>query len=164
MTMHGGMTPPEGATVASAAVAESLSTLGYAMFALVRRIPLDEIPSMDTFVANARAAEISPGPDTDNTFDSTLPPAGEQEFDSAVAEAGAFGAADVGEDFGAITSPAALDPNVSEIAERAHAAQVAAEQAAAMPPPAQPMELLQPSPEYTGSTLAMLQEINFLDE
>lgn len=180
MTSVDGTTPPDAAT---AVVAESLSTLGYAMFAFLQTGPLNQIQSMPEFMDQVRreAEAAAAG-------DAYKEPAyvGDPEEES-------FGQSDVGEHLGAVTQRP--DPNKMQPQSQPQY-QYRPPAASATPPPSssvqipvgppaagaiaagladdeddEPKELPQPKdpvgtiPEYKGNeTLAMLQEISFLDE
>jgi hypothetical protein len=132
---------PEGAT-ASAVVAESLSTVGYAMFALLQTGPLKQVPSLSQFMAQVRAEEAAFAQPTEQAH-----PAYQGDPDE-----GTFGAVEVGENLNAVTQPTAA-PSPTDGEEDSQEE---------LPQPKNPIGTI---PEYTGNqTLAMLQEISFLDE
>lgn len=159
---------PYGDASASAVVAESLSAVGYAMFAWLQTGPLEQIPSMSEFRAQF-APEAPAQPEH---------PAYQGDPEDGVT----FGVAEVGEDLAAVTQ----QPEVAPEVVLAPAAPVAASSAqVVLPVPGAPVPLGVPAesvsdgvvepvaqppvpvtlPEYTkNQTLQMLQEISFLDE
>lgn len=150
MTHADPTTPPTGG--APAVVAESLSTVGYAMFALLNTGPLDQIPSIHDVVARFHTEEPTPAvadldavdqPQGDAAPAFTEPPV---SLDAALYES--------------VTVEDAPVPVPAAVAPVAPVAPVPPVEA--YPQPKDPIEAL---PAYTGHhTLAMLQEISFLDE
>lgn len=153
-------TTPEGDAAGSAMVAESLSTVGYAMFALLNTGPLETVPSMSEFMERLRAEEAA-----------AVAAAAAEQSDT-------FGVPGVGEDMGAIRNPSKPLPvtatSFAVPGPPQHGAPVEApaaqddtpaegdEQTTAYPQPKNPIGSI---PEYTGNhTLKMLDEISFLDE
>lgn len=178
MTMTGETTPPIGDAAASASVAESLSAVGYGLFALLAQGPLDQIQPMQAIREQARVDAVIAAAD-----------AAAYAPDAAAGAAGAvqdsaFGQATFGPDFDAITRqapaeadlvPAAaatgeptgtVDPTVSQIAEAAAATEPEPENPFPGVPVVSDAIDLPDAPAYKGgtSTLQMLQEISFLDE
>lgn len=151
----------------AAAVAESMSTVGYALFAVLRREPLHEIPSIRTFVPTLDATNVP-----------MVNQAGMMASVSSVLdtldsdEPSQFGDGLVDEDMGAIQRPEPLVPAATfvQMPDLGDLADDMAPAAAALPEPGlADVAPLPPLPPVaaTGShrqTMDMLKEISFLDE
>lgn len=161
-------TTQSGHTDASTIVAQSLSTVGYAMFSLLRSGPLNEIPSFTTFMSNV-GNDLPGSPAVEETYDA----------DDHVS----FGASTVDDNLGAVTPvipptsvplPASLGRPVGSSATSAMVSygpdgrpMPEAELAPDQPEQTEDQYSV-PLPEYSNSngshTIAMLKEISFLDE
>lgn len=213
-----GNTTPNGVASAPVPVAESLSTVGYAMFAFLQHGPLEDIPSLRQFVERTADETIAPTPappaytvddtgqsafghaDIDHTLDAVpahggLPTGPTQVPGHMPTAAPAYlstyspdeptpaadppsGPATTPDQPGVPlpgTAPVPL-PLAPNVPLAASSVQIPVGPPTHVPAPADeapkiPPGLTQPKnppgtvPEYTGNqTLAMLQEISFLDE